>query len=77
VPKSVHTATYLRFRRMLEQARLDAGMTQADLAKKLGWQQTDVSKVERGERRLDVVEFLQFAKAIGFDATEFLARLQK
>lgn len=62
---------------MLEQARLDAGMTQADLAKKLGWQQTDVSKVERGERRLDVVEFLQFAKAIGFDAAEFLAELRK
>jgi transcriptional regulator with XRE-family HTH domain len=76
VPKSVHTATYLRFRRMLEQARLDAGMTQTDLAKKVGWQQTDISKVERGERRLVVVEFLQFAKALELDVAKFLGELQ-
>jgi hypothetical protein len=45
------------------------------LAEKAGWQQSDVSKVERGERRLDVVEFLQFAEALDFDAAEFVAEL--
>ena len=38
--------------------------------------QTDISKAERGERRLDVIEFLQFAKAIGLDAAESIRQLQ-
>lgn len=52
---------------MLVEARTESGLTQVALAKKVGWQQTDISKVERGERRLDVVEFLQFAKALEID----------
>lgn len=61
---------------MLVEARNDAGITQVELAEKIGWEQTDISKVERGERRLDVVEFLQFAKAIDFEAAEFIRDLQ-
>jgi transcriptional regulator with XRE-family HTH domain len=60
---------------MLVDARRKARLTQAELAEKVGWQQTDVSKVERGERRLDVVEFLLFAEALDFDAAEFVAEL--
>jgi ribosome-binding protein aMBF1 (putative translation factor) len=51
--------------------------TQAELAERIGWQQTDISKVERGERRLDVVEFLQFADALGADPAELVRRLQQ
>lgn len=61
---------------MLIKARTEVGLTQADLAKEIGWSQTDISKVERGERRIDVIEFLQFAKALGIDAQEFLRELQ-
>ena len=61
---------------MLIEARNDAGWTQEELAERIRWQQTDISKVERGERKIDVVEFLQFTKAIGVDAAEFVRQLQ-
>ena len=52
---------------MLRAARRDAGITQAALAKRLGTRQQFVSKYESGERRLDVIEFLDAADALGFD----------
>jgi transcriptional regulator with XRE-family HTH domain len=61
---------------MLVEARTNAGVTQAELAKRIGWQQTDISKVERGERRLDLIEFLQFTEALKVDAPDFVRRLQ-
>ena len=70
--KSVFTERYERFRVLLIDARKNAGLTQVQLAAKLGCPQSYVSKYERGERRLDVVEFLDVADAIGIDATEFL-----
>jgi transcriptional regulator with XRE-family HTH domain len=45
----------------LRQARRDAGFTQEEVAKRLGARQAFVSKVERGERRLDPVELARFA----------------
>lgn len=50
------------------QLRDEAGFTQTALAEKIGNTQTFVSKVERGERRLDVVEFTEWCDALGFDA---------
>jgi len=67
VTKSVFTAEYERFRRMLVDARKERGLTQADIAERLGKVQSFVSKYERGERRLDLVEFIQVASAIGID----------
>jgi transcriptional regulator with XRE-family HTH domain len=61
---------------MLVKARTEAELTQAELAEAIGWQQTDISKVERGERRIDVIEFLQFAKVLDIDAQEFIRELQ-
>jgi len=52
---------------LLVQARKDAGLTQAELGKRIGQRQTFVSKFELGERRLDVAEFIAVAKAIGAD----------
>jgi transcriptional regulator with XRE-family HTH domain len=61
---------------MLVKARTEAALTQAELAEAIGWQQTDISMVERGERRIDVIEFLQFAKVLDIDAQEFIRELQ-
>lgn len=61
---------------MLIAARKEARLAQEDVAERIGWTQTKVSKVERGVRRMDVVEFLQFAEAIGFDPLEFIEKLQ-
>lgn len=73
--KSVFTAEYDRFRQLLIEARKAAGLTQAELATKLARPQSFVSKVERGERRLDVVEFFEVARAIGIDPIDFLKKL--
>lgn len=72
--KSVYEQRYAAFAGLLRGERKKAGMTQARLAKKLRRPQSYVSKYERGDRRLDVVEFLEVARAVGFDPNEFLKR---
>jgi transcriptional regulator with XRE-family HTH domain len=72
VTRSVFSGKYDVFRRLLIEARKEAGLTQVGLAEKLSHPQSYVSKYERGERRLDVIEFLEVARAIGIDAFAFL-----
>lgn len=64
---SIYTKRYQRFRQLLIDARKAKHMSQMALAEKLGRVQTFVSKYERGERRLDIVEFLDVAAALGLD----------
>ncbi|HUY89241.1 MAG TPA: helix-turn-helix transcriptional regulator [Pirellulales bacterium] len=73
---SVHTAKYQRFRELLIDARKAKGLSQDALAEKLGCVQTVVSKYERGERRLDVIEFLDVAAALGIDPHKVIRQLQ-
>ena len=75
VTKSVFTTKYDRFRLLMIEARKSANLTQAELAKKLSRPQSFVSKYERGERRLDVVEFLEVARALGMNAVKFIKNL--
>jgi transcriptional regulator with XRE-family HTH domain len=56
----------------LRQARLDAGLTQEAAAQRLAKRQAFVSKVERGERRLDPIELARFAELYGKAVTWFL-----
>jgi transcriptional regulator with XRE-family HTH domain len=67
LPKSLYSDKYSRFLKLLKRARVDSGLTQVDLAKRLGRPQSFVSKCESGERRVDVAEFLAFCKAIQID----------
>jgi transcriptional regulator with XRE-family HTH domain len=66
---------YERFRELLIEARLGAGMSQSEVASELGQPQSYVSKYERGERRLDVIEFLKVARIIGFNPVEMISEL--
>jgi len=50
-------------------------MTQAEVAAKLRRPQSFIAKYEQGERRLDVIEFLEIADAIGLDPAKTLKRL--
>jgi transcriptional regulator with XRE-family HTH domain len=59
----------------LVRKRKQAGLTQAEVAKKLGRYQSFVATVEAGQRKVDVVELLAFSEAIGFDAREAIKRL--
>lgn len=73
--KSVFTEKHDLFRQMLVNARGKSGLTQVQLAERLSRPQSFVSKVERGERRLDVVEFFEVAQALGIDPFAFLKEL--
>jgi transcriptional regulator with XRE-family HTH domain len=64
---------YKKFREMLVLVRKSAGVTQAELSQRLGRPQSFVSKFERGERRLDVVEFGEVARALDVDPAKWLA----
>lgn len=73
--KALYERRHAVLTELLKGARKDAGLTQAALAKRLRRPQSYVSKYERGERRLDVIEFLEIARAIGFDPHEVIDRL--
>lgn len=74
--ESVYTSRYRRLRELLIEARRDRQLSQAALADKLGRVQTFVSKYERGERRLDVVEFLDVSRSLGIDPHKVLRQLE-
>jgi transcriptional regulator with XRE-family HTH domain len=58
-------------------ARKKAGLTQHDLAERLGKPQSFVAKYESGERRIDVVEFLAICRAIGTSPIQLLRTLMR
>lgn len=77
MPRSVFTGDYKTFLRLLIKARKDSGLRQHELAAILGVDQGTISKIERGVRRLDVVEFVGIVQALGADPLDFLARYLK
>lgn len=52
-------------------------MTQADLADRLGEYQSFIARLESGQRRVDVVEFIRLAEILGFDPAKAIASLKK
>ncbi len=75
VPKSAFSSKYELFRRLLVDARTKNNLSQVELGQKLCRPQSFVSKYERGERRLDVIEFEEVAKALQIDPIRFLKRV--
>ena len=62
---------------MLRQARVDAGLTQVEVAKRLKVPQSFVSKYESGERRLDLVELRDVCQAVGVSLVDFVRLFEK
>ena len=60
--KTIYSKEYKAFLRKLKKARKKTGLTQVEIAKKLGKPQSFISKIESGERRLDVIELKQISK---------------
>jgi transcriptional regulator with XRE-family HTH domain len=77
MPKSVFTDAYRILLETIVAARKEAGVTQVELAERLGKPQPFVSYFERGERRLDVIEFYAVSRALGYDPENLFARLVK
>lgn len=75
--KSVFTPVYDRLREKLLQMRTAAGFTQRDLAQRLGRERSFVSRIELGERRLDLVEFFWLCEACGQDPEDAAVELMR
>ena len=75
--KSHYSQHQTKLQDLLRRIRLDAGLRQEDLAKRLGVPQSFVSKCESGERRLDLVEIRQICKAVDISLSEFVERFEK
>ena len=65
---------YELLRAELKKTRLDASLRQIDLAKLLKRPQSYVSKIESGERNLDVIEFLAYTAALSIDPTKWIKK---
>ena len=70
--KPIHTKEYAYFVERLRKARLDAGLSQVQVAKKLNRPQSHVSNVESGQQRVDVVELKRFARMYGKSISYFV-----
>lgn len=70
-----HQQQYELFLTLLRDARSQAGLTQQDLADRIGWTQSFVSKCERGERRIDVIDLLAYLGEIGVSPGDFVGGL--
>ena len=70
--KSIFTKDYREIINRLKQTRIDAGLSQQAVADKFGKPQSYVSKIESGERRLDVAEVKKFAEIYKKDISYFI-----
>jgi transcriptional regulator with XRE-family HTH domain len=77
MPKSLGSARHQALIDLLVEKREAAGLTQAELAAKLGEYQSFIARLESGQRRVDVVEFLEIAEMLGFDAAKAISALKK
>lgn len=73
--RTLHSSRHRALTAFLVEKRKRAGLTQADVAKKLRRYQSFVATVEGGQRKIDVIELMAFAEAIGFDPKEAIKRL--
>ena len=72
--KSLRTRTHQTLCAVLVEARRGEGISQQELARRLKRSQSFIAKIEVGERRIDVVEFIEIARALGREPTELLAQ---
>ncbi|MGK9232236.1 helix-turn-helix domain-containing protein [Inquilinus limosus] len=75
MPKSLRSPRQQRLRDLLIGLRKSKNLTQAHLAERLGRPQSFVAKYEGGERRLDVIEFIEVVQALDADPSQVLAKL--
>lgn len=70
MPKTIFGGEHRHLVAVLVEARQASGLTQAELAARVGKDQSFVSIIERGQRRVDVLEFVALARAMNADPTQ-------
>lgn len=73
--RSIHDDDYRKLIDALKAARMARGLTQQDLADKLGRPQSYVAKIEGCERRLDVIEYVHLCRAMDADPASFFENI--
>ncbi|ECC1695025.1 XRE family transcriptional regulator [Salmonella enterica subsp. salamae] len=72
---SVYSIEYQMVLKALREARVAGHITQEELGKALGRPQSFIAKVENGERRLDIVEFVHLCRLVGIDPVSIINKL--
>jgi transcriptional regulator with XRE-family HTH domain len=75
VEKSIHLARYRVFLKVLRDLRRRAGLSQEQVAERIGETQTFASKCERGGHRINVIELGAFCRALGISLRQFVSTL--
>ncbi len=75
--KTLTSRAHTKLVRMLIDKREAVGITQTELASKLGEYQSFVARLESGQRRIDVVEFIELARVLNFDAASFIEEMMQ
>jgi transcriptional regulator with XRE-family HTH domain len=77
MPKSIFTGAHTVLVQTLVEARRRAGVTQVELARRMGKDQSFISLIERSQRRVDTLEFYAFARALGVDPVSLFAEVTR
>ena len=77
MPRTQSSEAYGAFTRALIAARKDAGLTQTEVAERIGKKQALISIIETGIRRVDVIEFCALARAMGYEPASLFERISK
>ena len=73
MPKTIFTVANQIVVEVLRASRLANGLTQRQLAERIGRDQSWISLIEGSQRRVDVVEFVEISKALGLDPAKLMA----
>ena len=74
--KSIHSDQYAALLKVLTRKRVDSGITQTQIAEKLGMTQSAYSKLERGELRIDVIQLRAILLATGTALVDFIKEFE-
>lgn len=75
--KSTHTKEYSIFLQLLIETRQKKGLTQVQLGQELPFEQPALSKIERGERRVDIIELKMICDRLGVSIGDFVRELER
>jgi transcriptional regulator with XRE-family HTH domain len=75
--KSIFTDEYAVLLTLLREARQAAGLSQVQLAERLGQSQSFVSKMEQGDRRLDLIQLRTICRALGTTLPRFVEKFEE
>lgn len=73
---SIHSAEHIWLRQLLLKRRLELGLSQRTLGLKMGVVHSFIGKVETGDRRLDLFEFIEYCQALELDPKQIMQQIQ-